>query len=131
MRSPLALNISLSKTTSLVRCICCLHNWLIDQKDTANLPSTAKDRFCSLLRGGDVNSDMISDEENERGEGLNRSLDGGEHYDDVAYHQRRNLERMFNRNQNVPHPREKLMYKLAILGIVSRPQAMGTSTTNN
>ena len=36
MRSPLALNISLSKTTSLVRCICCLHNWLIDQKDVLN-----------------------------------------------------------------------------------------------
>ena len=66
MRSPLALNISLSKTTSLVRCICCLYNWLIDQKDMANLPSTAKDRFCSLLRGGDINSDMISNEDKKK-----------------------------------------------------------------
>ena len=80
---------------------------------------------------GDMHIEMISNEDNERGEGLNRSLDGGEHYDDVPYNHRRNLERVFDRNQYVPHPRQKLMYRLAILGIVSRPQAMGTSTTNN
>ena len=110
MRSPLALNISLTKTTSRVRYICCLHNWLIDQKDAVNLPPTAKDRLCLLIRGGDVNNEMILNIENEKGEGLNRSLDDGEHYDDVPYNLCRNLEHMFDRNQYVPYPREKLMY---------------------
>ena len=48
------------------------------------------------MRGGDANSEMISSK-NERPNGLKRSLDGGDHYDDFPSCQRRNLESMFYR----------------------------------
>ena len=41
LRSPIPLNISLEKTTSLVRSLCLLHNWLIDEKDIENIPSSS------------------------------------------------------------------------------------------
>ena len=37
LRSPLPMNISLKKTTSLVRALCCVHNWLIDQNEVNDL----------------------------------------------------------------------------------------------
>ena len=127
LRSPLPLNISLCKTTSLVRSLCCLHNWLIDEKHENLPPSTARDRFSSMMRGGDLTNQSIIGNNRVR---MNRSLDGGEHYDDMSYEQRRYLERRFDRDVTVPHPREVLMHRLAYLGITSRPQPMGSTTTN-
>ena len=82
------------------------------------------------MRGGDTNSELISLED-KRSNVLNRLLDGGDHYDDFPSSQRQHLERMFNRNLSQPHPRETLMNKLAIQGIASRPQTMGSLSTNN
>ena len=129
--SPIALNISLKITTSLVRSICSLHNWLIDEKEFTKHPSTARDRFASIMRGGDISGGDMNGNGEVRAEGLNRSLDGGNHYDDFSSMQRRNLERAFNRNRLLSHPREKLLNTLDILGITSRPQPMGTTTTNH
>ena len=57
-------------------------------------------------------------------------LDGGDHYDDFPYMSRRNLERIFNRDTSVPHPREKCMQQLDMLGIVNSPQPMGSKIAN-
>ena len=125
--SPLPLNISICKTTSLVRSLCCLHNWLIDEKHENLPPSTAGDRFSSMIRGGELNSEILVGDDRVR---MNRALDGGEHYDDVPYEERRNMERRFERDNTLPHPREELMNRLAYMGIDGRPQPMGSTTTN-
>ena len=33
LRTPIPINISIKKTTSMVRCLCCLHNFLINEKE--------------------------------------------------------------------------------------------------
>ena len=122
IHSPLPLNISLCKTSSLVRSLCCLHNWLIDEKHE-NLPaSTARDRFNLMLRGGDLVNEINSK--------LNCLLDGRQHFDDMSYKEQRNIERRHERNPMLPHPREELLHRLVYLGIDSRPQPMGSNTTN-
>ena len=123
LRSPLPLNISLCKTSSLVRSLCCLHNWLIDQKHENLPPSNARDRFSSMMRGSDLMNTNIE-------ERMDRMLDGGEHYDDFPHREMRNIERRFSRDPTLPHPREVLLHRLAYMGIDSRPQPMGSTTTN-
>ena len=51
LRSLIPLNISICKTTSLVRALCCLHNYLIDEKPPI---SGVRDRLHILSRGGMV-----------------------------------------------------------------------------
>ena len=124
LRSPIPLNISLEKTTSLVRSLCLLHNWLIDEKDIENIPSSSpSDRLTIIARGGE-----IIESENSR---LDRSLDGGDHYDDVTPTERIRIQRLLFAQPNSHHPREQMINKLKLLGIDSRPKPMGTTTTNN
>ena len=33
LRTPIPINVSIKKTTSMVRCLCCLHNFLINEKE--------------------------------------------------------------------------------------------------
>ena len=112
------------KKTLLVRSLCCLHNWLIDENDIADLPpSTVKDRLSIVSRGGA----LIKNENSH----LNWSIGGGEHFDDVSLLERRRIQRAFFVNSNSKNPREYLLLKLQILGIEERPKPMGTTSTNN
>ena len=85
LRTPIPLNISLYKTTALVRALCCLHNYLIDEKP---LVSTISDRRYIMSRGGkpllENNSDNVEE-----------LLSVGEHSDDYdqreTYNQARRL----------------------------------------
>ena len=52
LRSPIPLNISIQKTTSLVRVLCCLHNFLINEKDDKPPITSTKDRLHIIRSGG-------------------------------------------------------------------------------
>ena len=130
LKTPIPINVSLKKTTAMVRCLCCLHNWLIDKKDTDILKSTASDRLSINNRGGrDVTrsslDNVIAIEENR----LDAFLDGGEHFDDTTPRHRRARQTRLFRN-SLSSPRQNLMDKLSILGINERPSPMGSTTTN-
>ena len=125
LRSPLPMNISLKKTTSLVRALCCVHNWLIDQNEVNDLPQpSVKDRLSIKSRGGDI---ICNDQTP-----VTRLLGGGEHYDDFsAANHRAKSRSLFSSFPKGQHPREYLLHKLILLGITERPQPMGSTTTGN
>ena len=119
------MNISLKKTTSLVRALCCLHNWLIDDNEVNDLPQpSVKDRLAIISRGGDI----ICNKESP----LARLLGSGEHNDDFTRTDQKAKSRaLFSSFPKGQHPREYLLQKLILLGITARPQPMGSTTTNN
>ena len=107
-----------------MRALCCLHNWLIDENDIADLPPSAvKDRLSMVSKGA-----ALIENENSH---VNRSIASGEHFDDVSLLERRRMQRVFFSNSNSKHPRECLLLKLQILGIEERLNPMGTASTNN
>ena len=120
----------------MVRALCCLHNWLIDEHDVDSrhntiLPSTADDQLSVMNRGGDF-SNMTDYEGNLTGENTREEdmLDGGDHFDDTNWNDRRQHQtKLFNKNSM--NPREYLLYKLQLLGITNRSNPMGLTTTNN
>ena len=102
------------KTTSMVRALCCLHNWLIDEHDVdsirnAILPSTAVDQLSVMDRGGDFtnmsNSEGTLTGNNTREEEM---LDGGDHFDDTTWNNRLSRRRKLFK-QNSMDPREYLL----------------------
>ena len=119
------MNISLKKTTSLVRALCCVHNWLIDENEVNDLPQpSVKDRLSIISRGGDI----IYNEQSP----LARLLGSGEHNDDCTRTDLKAKSRaLFSSFPNGQHPREYLLNKLILLGITERPQPMGSTTTGN
>ena len=120
LRTPIPLNVSLKKTTALVRALCVLHNFLIDEKPPIN---SIRDRMTILARGGRVFNEQNCED-------VTELIGGGQHFDDTSRNGRRALEkRLFCANSQ--HPREYLISKLQVLGINARPQPMGSTTTNN
>ena len=114
----------MGKTTSLVRALACLHNWLIDEKDVECIPTSSPcDRLNLISRGGDI---LIN--ENSR---LDQALDGGDHYDDVSGSERLRNQRKIFMLPNSKYPREQMITKLRLLGIEGRPKPMGSTMTNN
>ena len=113
----------LKKTTSLVRALYCLHNWLIDENNIEDLPSpTVKDRLSIIARGGElINTENVH---------LNRSLGGGDHLDDVPRKERSRMQRVIFNTPDSQHPREYLLHKLQVSGIDERSSPMGSTTTN-
>ena len=56
LRTPIPINISIKKITLMVHCLCCFHNFLIEQKDdTCILNSTAEDGL-SIASWGGINT---------------------------------------------------------------------------
>ena len=121
LRTPIPLHISIQKTTSMVRSLCCLHNWLIDEKISSNIPEcTAEDALSIISRGGDLFNKEFN---------LNILLGGGHHFDDNSKSLRYNKSRKFLRS-GVVHPREKLIEILNVCGVDKRPNPIGMSSTN-
>ena len=89
------MNIKVKETSSLVLCLCKLHNYCIAKRDMKMEKPGAKDRvFINSQVGGIINWNMAAgynynydpDREGDREE---LDLDGGEHYVDVAFEIRR------------------------------------------
>ena len=107
----------------MVRCLCFLHNWLIDEVGGDDIPiSTASDECAIVNRGGNI----INAENNS----VNIMTDGGDHFDDTLYNIRYNHQRHLFR-QVAYNPRQDLLDKLAVLGIKKRLAPMGSTSTNN
>lgn len=91
LRKPIPTNISVSKTTSLVLCLCKLHNYCIRESDIVAQP-LAGDVVNISSEGGfslprfDRNIDWTYDANEDR---LNDLMDGGEHFDDIYRSDRR------------------------------------------
>ena len=102
LKTPISTNVSLKK--SMVRCLYCLHNWLIDKKDTDILLSIASDRLSINRRGGHNLTScglsiVIEIEENR----LDAFLDGGDHFDDLTARDRRQHQRrLFQNSLSLP-----------------------------
>ena len=114
----------------MVRALCCLHNWLIDEHDNGKVPqSTAADRYAIMNRGGttlnQVNTNQVLCIDNNR---MSDALDGGEHFDDSDFAFRRNRQRVLFRQEN-NSPRNYLFNKIVMLGMTNRPKPMGSTTT--
>ena len=119
LRTPIPLNISLYKTAAFVRALCCLRNYLIDKNP---LVSTISDRRYVMSRGGKPLHENNSDD-------VEELLSGGDHSDDFNQTEKWNQGRRLFRVHQL-FPREYLLNWLEILGTVTRPKPMGTTTTN-
>ena len=120
----------------MVRALCCLHNWLIDEHDVHSirntiLPSTAIDQLSVMDRGGDF-TNMTKSDGNLTGNNTREEeiLDGVDHLDDTNWNDRRSRKNELFK-QNSMDLREYLLYKLQLLGITNRPNPMGSTTTHN
>ena len=99
LRSALSSKLTLQKIGSLIICLCCLHNFCINEQlkargtfDENILPATEADEFQIASTGG------VPLERSSRDPDLNelspeQLLHGGEHFDDVPRTVRRRLER--------------------------------------
>ena len=84
LRKPMPNGISLNKTTSLVFCLCKLHNFCIDNKDSTPPPSMAQDEATISLQGGAPLESFDNGEESRENSGRPAQLlDGGDHLEDV------------------------------------------------
>lgn len=117
LRRAIPVNISVVKTTQLVRALCILHNFCIDNKDDTANEVFADDHFTGISSGGFAHSAP-----NERPHQL---MDGGEHFDDVPRAERRVHER---RGDELP--RERYVAHLEAMGITKRPAPRGTTSTS-
>ena len=89
LRRPIPFIISLARSTSLVLCLCKLHNFCVDANDT-HVPVPAAQDAVSVSVGGGFNVRNNSSNGDERPDEL---LDGGAHFDDYDRRQRRQEER--------------------------------------
>ena len=144
LRKPLPMNLSIPKITALVRCLCILHNFCINQRLIRSNASQQKsrrpercDRVLSrdlshiLLSGGFDNGamDVSNSNFNNSNNRLDALLDGGHHFDDVPSTRIRN--NMLGVNlEDVNLPRDNMMKHLYIAGMRKRPAPKGSSSTN-
>ena len=134
LRKAIPMNISIKKVCALVKCLCILHNFCInensenthndnptDESNNIVLPANNTDSTNILLLGGIGRSNIITgeiDEGNNIEDRLDDLLDGGNHFDDVNQYFRR--QRMDEQNQS-NFPRTKMFDKVIIQGYESRP----------
>jgi hypothetical protein len=90
LRKPIPMNISIGKMTSLVMCLCKLHNFCINEAESILRP-LAVDVMNIAIEGGIAlpNFDNGIDGIGDRVEEL---MDGGDHLEDVHCHDRRRYD---------------------------------------
>ena len=133
LRKAIPMNISIEKTSQLVRCLCILHNFCIDEKELTVPKPTAADVASIVLDGGFANTELDGSDQtfapskNKR-QRLNSRLDGGHHFDDCNPTIRKECD---DKDQDEIDPTEFLMRLLKDQGKLRRPQPRGTTSTNN
>ena len=88
LRKPIPYGISVQKTTSLVYCLCKLHNYCIDEKDGAVAPATATDTLEIAADGGVA---LVGQSQTPE-----QLLNGGNHFDDILRRDRVQYQRQSN-----------------------------------
>jgi hypothetical protein len=114
LRKPLPVNLTVSKTTQLVRALCILHNYCINGKEDVAASASSSDRYAGIIAGG-----FQHDIANTRPHQL---LDGG--HESRSRSDRRREQRATNL------PRERLLAHIVRRGIRRRPLPMGSTSTN-
>jgi DDE superfamily endonuclease len=117
LRKPIPVNITVTKTTHLVRALCILHNFCIDGKEK-NPEVSATDRFTGLTAGGFIEGDPQSRP--------TELIDHGHHADD---YNSRTVRRQEAAQTDLP--RDRLVEHLRERHIDSRPAPRGSTSTNN
>ena len=119
LQKPLNVNFGLSKMTALVLTLCRLHNFCIGeallQNDTSTDTGNSTIELLAMDNANVVCDGGISLQDNKRPTPL---MDGGDHLEDVAPYERRNVERQNERNAGVLGlPREWLRDKVVDQGL--------------
>ena len=117
LRKALPVNISIAKTAQLVRALCMLHNFCIDNNEPVAIGASDSDTFFGLSAGGFSHNVATARPA--------QLMDGGDHFDDVPRADRRVHER-----RTGDLPREKCVKHLEALGVQRRPAPRGSTTTN-
>ena len=118
LRKPIPVNISIQRTTQLVRVLCMLHNFCIDQNEIKVPHSTNKDILSIAFQSGDPNVSNDLDLSH---------IGGGHHYNDIYQYHRKILQPHQN---NSLLPRNILLHSLITKNIMSRPKPRGSTSTN-
>ena len=141
LRKPLPPNLKIRKITSLVRCLCILHNFCINERllRVATKQKFAASLMCEAVTQNDMNNILLSggrtnrrlDRHNDHYNNLtdrpNEILDGGDHFNDVPRNRSRILPPGIEEDCE---PRSKLLEQLVMRGLVKRPRPRGSTTTN-
>ena len=113
LRKPIPVNISIERTTQLVRALCILHNFCIDEKDTVIPTHMAKDKAYISTESGIIRVRYRVN--------INNLVGGGHHYNNVPNAIDLNHDNL---------PRSIMLAFLIKKGIKSRLKPRGLSTTN-
>jgi hypothetical protein len=96
LRKQMPMNITVQKATSLTLCLCKLHNFCIEERDSIERP-IARDVVYIANGGGMALPRMDNNDEtwnyNLHEDRIDNLMDGGEHFDDVYRVDRRRMER--------------------------------------
>ena len=117
LRKALPVNISIKKTAQLVRALCRLHNFCIDNNESVATSATAVDSYYGLSEGGFAHNIASTRPQ--------QLMDGGHHFDDIPRPDRRVHER-----RTGDLPREHFVKHLQAMGVQRRPAPKGSTTTN-
>lgn len=110
LRKAIPMNITVQKTTSLVFCLCKLHNFCLMEKEKLSRPSS-KDVMNIRMEGGFSLSRFDNDDTwsfNSNCDRVNQLLDGGEHFNDV-HRQSRQVIIDDNNDGEVQLPNESIL----------------------
>ena len=145
LRKPIPMNISLQKICALVRCLCILHNFCIDERlkrenrfrdDTSfvemdSTPRTMSDRLSILIAGGAINERLDTNFNNYDNDldRPNEFLDGGNHFEDIPFNVRREYVNAQNRRID-EFPRNKMLRHLQYLNLTQREAPRGSTSSN-
>ena len=144
LRKPIPVNVSIPRICALVKCLCILHNYCINQRLMRAACATnpvqekdcetvlASDSVSIMMNGGNTNS-RLDDNSNDIDIEVDRNtsfLDVGHHYDDCPTTRIRTqmAREQFIAGNNIP--RDEMLEQLENIGLTTRPQKMGTTSTN-
>lgn len=147
LRKALPVNLSIERISALVKCLCILHNFCINERlnnamEVHNcVPTTVADSTSIMVDGGEMNTNLdtnncsISIQHDEVGNiTTNESFDSlyhiGHHYDDCPTTRIR-LEMASRQFRGNTLPRVDMLNHLQTIGYTKRPKPMGSTSTNN
>jgi len=117
LRKALPINISIAKTASLVRALCMLHNFCIDNNESVAIGASDSDTLFGLSAGRFSHNVATTRPA--------QLTDGGDHFDGIPRADRRVHER-----RTGDLPREKCVKHLEAMGVQRWPAPRGSTTTN-
>jgi hypothetical protein len=129
LRKAMPNNISITRTWQLVVCLCRLHNFCINEKDSNNTPEPLADDVANIAIDGGLISpqfdhQMSADNYDNERDRVTALLDGGHHFDDVHKYTREQQARRYDvQEQQLPRTR---LLSIIVENDYRRPRPKGT-----